>query len=349
MKYRKANKLNDRVTLWMNTCVEILEATKYRAEFKQMDEIKYEFEDVDFDVLYNEFLGELVENITEYRNIDYIEKYIEGTFKVLENDVDKYDEDIEGEIIINKFEVKFLLKVVKTINEVYGKMEEIYYSIPPNKYSIVLLKIFNEVMISIDPDYLANKNEEDTNSELPEIDKFDFDNLRSELIELNSNKERTELVHNRMIDFEQWHIKNYPDENDSKSWTIGDGYASQEFYKLCEVELKRYDSVRKKDTPEDNNKVAVQNFKWTGTPTEFLELFTALYKSECIKRKDNSPLTRKDFLTYFQQLFMIEIKDLEGLLARATNRKTNRTPFLDSLKTVFENYADEKLERQSKR
>jgi len=47
--------------------------------------------------------------------------------------------------------------------------------------------------------------------------------------------------------------------------------------------------------------------------------------------------------------FNVDIKDAEGKLTRATDRKNNRTPFIDSLRTAFETYADGKEEKQRKR
>ncbi|HEY6914706.1 MAG TPA: RteC domain-containing protein [Paludibacter sp.] len=67
---------------------------------------------------------------------------------------------------------------------------------------------------------------------------------------------------------------------------------------------------------------------------------------ECIQRKNGKTLTRKEVIDYFQQLFGIEIKAPEGKLNRATNRKTNTTPFLDSLKVAFDNYGLKKEEKQ---
>jgi hypothetical protein len=45
----------------------------------------------------------------------------------------------------------------------------------------------------------------------------------------------------------------------------------------------------------------------------------------------------------------MEIKDVEVKLTRATNRKMSTTPFLDKLKLAFENYVQEKEEKQLKR
>ena len=64
---------------------------------------------------------------------------------------------------------------------------------------------------------------------------------------------------------------------------------------------------------------------------------------------DGKEFTRKEFLDYIQDIFNVVIKDAEGKLTRATDRKNNRTPFIDSLRTAFETYADGKEEKQRKR
>jgi RteC protein len=79
-----------------------------------------------------------------------------------------------------------------------------------------------------------------------------------------------------------------------------------------------------------------------------VELLTSIYQNNSIERKDGKSLTRKELMDYFQELFGMEIKDVEVKLARATNRN-DKTPFLDRLTTAFENYAEEKEEKQMKR
>ena len=87
---------------------------------------------------------------------------------------------------------------------------------------------------------------------------------------------------------------------------------------------------------------------WKANDTDLLELVVALHKDNIIERKDKKELTRKELIEYFSGLFDLQIKDVEGKLTRATNRN-DKTPFLDKLKLAFENYGQEKEEKQRKR
>ena len=60
-------------------------------------------------------------------------------------------------------------------------------------------------------------------------------------------------------------------------------------------------------------------------------------------------LTYKNYLGYFEQMFNIEITDIEGKLNKATNRKINQTPFLNNLAVQFENYVAGKEAKMLKR
>lgn len=90
---------------------------------------------------------------------------------------------------------------------------------------------------------------------------------------------------------------------------------------------------------------AAPTYRWNASDTDFLELFTALYKSEAIVRNDGSECTRKEFLEYFQQLLHIQIKDSESKLTRACNRNRN-TVFLDELAQSFRDFTSEKARVQ---
>ncbi len=89
-------------------------------------------------------------------------------------------------------------------------------------------------------------------------------------------------------------------------------------------------------------------FQWKDSDTDLLELVTAIQKTNSLVRKDGNPLTRKELIDYFMDLFGRDIKNVEVKLARATNRN-EKTPFLDRLKLAFENYAEEKEDKLIKR
>ena len=83
---------------------------------------------------------------------------------------------------------------------------------------------------------------------------------------------------------------------------------------------------------------------WEGTDTDLLELVTALVKSGKINNQTKN-LKRSDAVTFFEKTFNLKIKNAESLLARATNRKNEQAPFLESLKQAFINYCRKKEEK----
>lgn len=354
MEYKKAKLLNSQLLFWMNTCVDILETTGPGREYPSIEELKAQFADDDFNQMYDNFIEELKDNIREYRNIEYMDKYMEGAFSVLDDDI-VYEDDIDIDIVKNGYEVKFLLSTTKVINRTLEKVRTIFYGKEGYTYSDELKRIFYEEMLQLQPDFQQSDikdGEENNDEEEYEITledrKFNFKYFKNELALIEGNKEKINLITNRLIDFEQWFIGKGGDYTQAFLGTRNYVYA--EFYKLCMSETKRYPIAKE---PQPQKETKSQEFKnlysWTGSDTDLLELIVSLFHSGSIERKDDKTFTRKELTDYFQGLFGLEIKDVEGKLTRATGRKMNMTPFLDNLKVAFENYRDEKEEKQQKR
>ena len=156
-----------------------------------------------------------------------------------------------------------------------------------------------------------------------------------------------------MIDFQQWQMLY---DNVGVADNLNAYFYSKLYYPnfitLCKSELNRY-SLYQQGTAEKAVTTTPQQYipqyVWKSSDTDLLELAAAIYQNRSIERKDGKTLTRKELVDYFQQIFAIKIKDPEGKLTRATSRKLNITPFLDTLKIAFENYGQEKDEKQRKR
>lgn len=353
MEYQNAKLLNNYLEYWMTKCVEILEASE-RGGTYPIAQLKIQFGETNFARMYDDFIEELISNIQEYRNIEYMDNYIEGAFRVVAG-VNGYEDDIDSDIVRNGYEVKFLLKVTRAINQTLKKVDDIYYGKGECTYSNELKRIFYEQMVLLQPDFQMTdikdgvENDEDEDSGVgPDERQFDFKYFKKELAGVEGNREKVSLIHNRLIDYEQWFIEKGRDYTEDFFGTTN--YMRTEFYKLCMSEIKRYPILKE---PEPDPKVKPQEFKnqysWTGSDTALLELITSLYHSDCIERRDGKTTTRKELIDYFQSILGTEIKDVEGKLTRATARKINMTPFLDSLKTAFVNYAEDKEERQRQR
>jgi hypothetical protein len=87
--------------------------------------------------------------------------------------------------------------------------------------------------------------------------------------------------------------------------------------------------------------VGLQNtLQWKKSDTDLLELIVALNESGSIF-SNNTAMTRKQTIEFFEILFGKSLKDAESKLSRATERK-DKSPYLSFLKQTFENYSDNK-------
>ena len=83
--------------------------------------------------------------------------------------------------------------------------------------------------------------------------------------------------------------------------------------------------------------------QWKKSDTDLLELIVALNESGSIFC-NNSAMSRKQTIEYFENLFEITIKDPESKLSRATERKKDPAPYLTFLRQTFENYSKRKVD-----
>lgn len=307
-----------------------------------------------FESRYNAFHEELISNMREYRDIDIIYDYVGNAFERYD-DWGGFDEDLNREIMQGGYEVKFLLKLKLTISQYGDLIDSLTWNGSSSKKDYVE-ECFEREMAKL---------EEDTDDEEAELkpqrdDRFDFDKMNKECREMVPDAlERMHFIHDRLYDFRQWQLKyDKPISADRSSGKKKNEYKySFEYYpnfeKLCTLELERLETkldLQKKALTHkaiENNPIIIQGndsspYIWNPSDTDLLELVAALHKNDTFKRKDGRPLTRKELVAYFQQIFNLEIKDVEGKLNRATGRKRNMTPFIDSLKCAFESYAEEK-------
>jgi hypothetical protein len=175
--------------------------------------------------------------------------------------------------------------------------------------------------------------------------------LKDECDKLETSSQKVNLINERLLDFYQWQIMydNINSPNKNIAYLYSNTYYPN-LVKLCEFELKRFEfgSVDSLKTDSSPVQIVKSDFCWNATHTDLLELVTALFLDNAVKHKDGSVLKRKELMDYFQDLFGMDIKNVEVKLARATNRN-DKTPFLDRLTLAFENYAEEKEVKQMKR
>lgn len=80
---------------------------------------------------------------------------------------------------------------------------------------------------------------------------------------------------------------------------------------------------------------------WTGNQTDLIELLYALVESGCL---NNGNIQIKTAILYFQSIFQVDLKYYYHKYTDITNRKKQRTVFLDKLKVSLEKKIDGKYE-----
>jgi len=352
MQTEKAIQLNN----MLKTSIEIFwyvynQAKRKTIDRNEIDQFISSFEERNFDDYYDEFIEELKFNIEEYKDIELLDNYLESYFPITDK-LDDLDISLNKEIIKRNFEVKFLLNARKKLEAELDRMWNIIYT-NEGSYSAELKRHFEETMRKSDPNFELDTSGKDSTIETLEYDyRFDFVLLKKDCDALDTKAKMNKLINERLIDFKQWQLlyDNAETDDDSFAYYYTNLYYPN-FVKLCKSELERIALYT--DEPKVQVKTVVESFKheyeWTASDTDLLELIAALYQNKSIQRKDGKALTRKELIDYFQTILGTEIKDVEGKLTRATGRKINMTPFLDSLKIAFVSYAEEKEEKQRKR
>ena len=326
---------------------------------------KIEMNEEDFQRYYEEFIEELKGNILEYQDIQFMDDYLVVCF----SDFIKWDgfsSSTNKEIINGDFEVKFLRNLKHSIEKYRNILIELYYGTEQNPLSVKLREIFHDTLKTHEEIELEKAIQEDDSQNLngiadhpDEDERFYFSKLKEEADKLNNIIDKIKFVTERLYDLEQWELQNdilLFDKHSKAYYKFSTRYYPN-FKELCKTELMRYDKLLEIDKRKSAKSILevqpdITNdskpYKWAMSGTDFLELFTALYQNECFERKDGKSFTRKQLTDYFQGLFGLEIKDLEGKLTRATNRN-DKTPFLNDLISAFEIYADQKEKKLKER
>jgi len=307
----------------------------------------------------NDFEAELKRNIQTYNDNDIICAFLQKNFNVYNSWEDFEEEfDFYYRILELDTEIEFLFKLKKNIEHFLEK----FNSLIGDSYLTLSKPLYS---------YL-NSFKEDEGKQVEKAKpvyelRFDFDNLRTECAVLGRPIDKIRLVNERLYDFKQWQLQ-FDEVSDGWGFAVGENefkytrFLYPNFEKLCANEITRLRKqldVEKDEVSMDaikRNHVRIEAFanasaaqahiyKWNSSDTDFVELFAALFHNQSIVRMDGKTPTRKEVLEYFQQIFNIEIKDVEGKLNKAGNRHRN-TPFIDKLSQQFRNYVAEK-ERKS--
>ena len=80
---------------------------------------------------------------------------------------------------------------------------------------------------------------------------------------------------------------------------------------------------------------------WTGSQTDLVELLYALVESGCL---NNGNIQIKSAILFFQSIFQVDLKYYYHKYTDISNRKKERTVFLDKLKVCLTKKMDSKHE-----
>lgn len=319
------------------------------------------FGKTDFHHYYYNFLSELRANSTEIQDLEIIYEYVRCGF----DDIIKwegFESNINQIIVTSQFEIKYLKELKENIVCYLDKIRELAIR---DKYGEV-----SEALENRFDSYLRN---EDNNQSHIEFENLEEEQKRKDIrlhlnyglydfTEVQLDSEQIEDLVDR-INFLEDRLKSYRQiQNKKKKDEIEKILISQDvdFEKLCVLEIeslcRKLDLDLKTNAYRNTQEATVKteknvpdNLIWKSTGTDLLELLAALHLNKSIQRIDGEVLTRKDLIEAFETFLKVKIKDPQGSLARATNRKMNTTPFLDKLKIIFGNYAEDKLDKPSRK
>lgn len=119
----------------------------------------------------------------------------------------------------------------------------------------------------------------------------------------------------------------------SHDYKISKIIANEQFQEFLLLKCKAIndDCVHRNDSP----------VIWTGSQTDLIELLYALVESGCF---NNGNVQIKSVIQYFQEVFQVDLKYYYHKYTDISNRKKERTVFLDKLKVCLTKKMDSKHE-----
>lgn len=326
--------------------------------------VKVTFTYADFDHYFREFKAELKANTLEYEDFDLVHEYVSFSFRDIIQ-WSGFEKNVWQTIVSGKTEIKFLvdleLDIVYHVNKIlvmgikdrsgnfsfdFKNRLKLYLNHPDRNFDVFLDRKGN---FTKDFDLDSHFN----------ISEYDFSYVKNWRIDNLNKVQKIEFLEKRLKEYRQLRLK--------KDKSIFENILMQkdpDFESLCQIEIDSLHlqldleiKANKSFPPADNDTIIKAELKpewkselmWKSSDTDLLELMTAMFQTKSLQRRDGQNITRKDVFDFFSQIFGLEIKDAEGKLARATNRKMNLTPYLDSLKGAFEAYSEEKCLKQKYR
>ena len=355
METKKALFLNK----YLLTCIEAFNDVLLQeplAEY-EIDGELVNFKVSDFETHYNDFLDELEVVISETADISTTFDYIMACL----NDIiywEGFHSDQNKIIFSIGYEVNFLIKLKQNI-EKYSNLIKGLCEMDKHGNQVGLYDFYDSI-IDIK---LFSKDEKaselvsaliDENNPIFDI-RFDYGSIKEECDELKNTQEMILLIHDRINYLKQWQIEY--DIYEGGSYKFSSLYYPN-FEKLCNTELERLEmkielekklsipSIKTTESKPSEVEPAGNPYKWNSSNNDLIELVTAMFMVNALKREDGKKITLTELTDFFEKLFNIEIKNDKGTRAYISDSFISRTLFLQKLMDGFKKYRDSKTEKK---
>ena len=358
MKTKKAKLLNK----FLLTAIKVFNDTSTQVSVAayEIDGLPVRFSDHDFENLYYDFLEELQEVVISTKDIDIAREHIVVSLNDIVN-WDGFTIDQEKVIFTAGHQVSYLINLKRNIEKYVSNVLDLCKRDNFDEISEELIEFYERTIAGInpihDPAFLKRRppvqQKETYDSETIPLNRFDLARLKVECEKLPDTLAKLNFMEDQLYDYRQLEIESKKDISLKKILAN-----SHNFEKLCIIEIERlqrklervqkYHEEPVEDQHSSNELPVEPGFIWKGSDADLLELVTALYKAEAIKRRDGKKISFEEMLRLFEKMFNYQLKGPRDLQLASMGPNKITTPFLDSLETAFEAYFHERDGDKSK-
>jgi len=325
-------------------------------EYEVNGELVY-FKDIDFENHFNNFEKELREVILRTMDIEVALDYIDTC---LQNIISWDGFNIyQYQVIFAKGQQVNLLYDLKERIEKYTNLVKSLFQFSDGDYPKSLIEFYNETIkstgLQIDENIIYSRSTTNRESK-PVLDiRFDYENMKAECDDLKSTHEKILFIHDRLYYFKQWQLQY--DVEEMFLYKFSPTYYPN-FEKLCQMELERLDkklelekklnipSIKVIESRLPEKEPAKNPYKWNSSNNDLIELLTAMYMVNVLKREDGVKITHTELTDFFEELFNLEVKNDKATRAYISDPLTTRPLFLEKLKKGFNEYRESKTEKR---
>lgn len=318
------------------------------------------FNDEDFENQYRYFLEELQDIVIETKDIDVVCEYVITCLKEV-TDWNGFTANQFRQVFVKGHEISFLINLKRNIDKYAGIISNLAHR---DKYGDInddLIEFYEGVMTGCRlgeetaVNRLIMKEDVETFDDhlIPDMDKFDLFAIKVKSDLLPDTLSRINYINGLLSDFKQLQLK-------SKRFSFFRDILSRSrnFEKFCNIELERLHNQLETEynNPPGSEPFTISkthlnhksSYVWKGSDADMIELATALYKAEAIKRNDGKPITLKEIVNLFEQMFNYKVKETSFSHMNDRGHGGSMTPFLDSLMVAFEAYCLEQDENRTR-